>query len=274
MTPPDTHPSPSALATFLATLGGGILELARAGRRLACLYRDTVRVVLRGRFSGEALLFHLYAIGNRSLVFIMVTLAFLGVISIYMTATQIQRIIPDFSMLGAAFIKVMVRQLAPSITALMVATRVGTGIAAEIGSMVVTEQVDALRMCGVQPVGYLIVPRFLACVLMTPVMTVVAMAVALVAAPAMAHQGFGVNPRVFLDFSSVTLPDLATGLTKTFLYGAAIPVVAGYCGLYARGGSAGVGRATTRAVIGASLAVLVLDLLVSVAAFLVFAPGG
>jgi phospholipid/cholesterol/gamma-HCH transport system permease protein len=156
---------------------------------------------------------------------------------------------------------------------MMLATRVGAGIAAEVGSMVVTEQVDALRMSGVDPIEYLIVPRFLASLVMTLVLTIFAVVVAILAGMLTAKLSFRVNPRVFLDTTHVRFGDLIIGVTKCIAYGAAIPVVSGYCGLSARGGSEGVGWATTRAVIGSSFAVIVLDFILSSAGFF-FLQGG
>jgi phospholipid/cholesterol/gamma-HCH transport system permease protein len=156
---------------------------------------------------------------------------------------------------------------------MMRCTRVGAGIAAEIGSMVVTEQVDALRMCGVDPIRYLVVPRFLACLVMTPVMVIFATVIALGTGTAMAHFHFGVNPLVFIDLGGVRVSDLLTGMTKSLSYGMAIPVISGYCGLTTFGGSEGVGSATTRAVINASLAVIVLDFIIGTLSFIIFPAG-
>jgi phospholipid/cholesterol/gamma-HCH transport system permease protein len=182
---------------------------------------------------------------------------------VFQTALQIQRITGDLSRIGADWVKILVHEFGPSLTATMLATRVGAGIAAEIGSMVVTEQVDALRMSGVDPIDYLIVPRFLACLVMTVVLTVFASVVALGLGALTADLSFNVNPHIFLDASSVTMGDVAVGLMKCVAYGAAIPIVSGYCGLTARGGSEGVGAATTRAVIGSSFAVILLDFVIS-----------
>src|SRR6185503_8282780 len=129
-------------------------------------FLGALRWLLRGRRGasitrGEVLR-QLYQIGNRSLLFVCVTLGFLGMVLVFQTCLQVNRITGDLSQVGAEFIKILVHEFGPSLTAMMLATRVGAGIAAEIGSMVVTEQVDALRMNGVDPVDYLIVPRFLA----------------------------------------------------------------------------------------------------------------
>jgi phospholipid/cholesterol/gamma-HCH transport system permease protein len=182
---------------------------------------------------------------------------------VFQTCLQVSRIVGDLSQVGAEFIKILVHEFGPSLTAMMLATRVGAGIAAEIGSMVVTEQVDALRMNNVDPIDYLIVPRFLASLVMTGVLTVVGVAVAVVMGTLTAYYSFHLNPVLFLDISRVRPGDVATGLVKCIAYGAAVPVVAGFCGLGARGGSSGVGAATTRAVITASFVVIVLDFLIS-----------
>jgi phospholipid/cholesterol/gamma-HCH transport system permease protein len=150
-----------------------------------------------------------------------------------------------------------VRDFAASIGALMLATRVGAGIAAEIGSMVVTEQIDALRMCAADPIDFLIVPRFKASLVMTLVLVVWAGTIAFVAGAVTANVAFEVPFRTFFDMRLVEPGDVIT-------------VVSGYCGLSTFGGSEGVGWATTRAVVSSSLAVIVLNVVISVAAFIVF----
>jgi hypothetical protein len=149
-----------------------------------------------------------------------------------------------------------IKDLSPTISALMLATRVGAGIAAEIGAMVVTEQVDALRMCAADPVDYLIRPRFVASVAMTLVLVVIGTAVAAVAGMFTGKMFFAVPSETFFDFRQVDLGDLSQGAAKCIAYGATIPIVSGYWGLHARGGSEGVGTATTRAVVGSSLGII------------------
>ena len=173
----------------------------------------------------------LYQIGNRSLLFVCVTLGFLGMVLVFQTCLQVNRITGDLSQVGAEFIKILVHEFGPSLTAMMLATRVGAGIAAEIGSMVVTEQIDALRMNGVDPVDYLIVPRFLASLVMTGVLTTIGVGAAIGMGALTAYYSFHLNPVVFLDPSHVRLGDLATGVMKCAAYGAAVPIVAGICGL-------------------------------------------
>ncbi len=173
-------------------------------------------------------------------------------------------------MLGATYLELLVRDLAASMGALMLATRVGAGIAAEIGSMVVTEQVDALRMCAADPIDYLLVPRFKASMVMTAVLVVWGGTVAFLAGGVTAYVAFDVPFRTFASVSLLSWGDLITGLAKCVAYGAAIPIVSGHAGLSTFGGSEGVGWATTKAVVNSSLAVIMLNLVISTAAFLVF----
>jgi phospholipid/cholesterol/gamma-HCH transport system permease protein len=182
---------------------------------------------------------------------------------VFQTCLQVNKITGDLSQIGSDWVRILVHEFGPTLTAMMMATRVGAGIAAELGSMTVTEQVDALRMCGVDPVDYLVVPRFIAHILMSIVITVFAVVVAMAVGTMTASISFHVNPRLFLDLEKVQSGDVILGLMKCVAYGSAIPVVSSYCGLSARGGSQGVGAATTRAVIGSSFAVLLLDFVLS-----------
>ncbi len=253
---------------FVHDLGAVALRLATSARDLASVFARTLYFAFRGKREPGALMRQMYEMGNRSLFFLTITMGTIGMILVYQGGLQAKRILPDFSMLGPSFLQLLVRDLAASIAALMLATRVGAGIAAEIGSMVVTEQVDALRMSAADPIEFLVVPRFLASLAMTPVLVVWSAAVAFVAGAATAHVAFEVPYVAFANLRLVHAGDVVTGLAKSAAYGAAIPVVSGYCGLSTLGGSEGVGWATTRAVVSSSLAILVLDAAISTAALL------
>ncbi len=232
------------------------------------MFMLTFYYLIRGKKRWSAILEQLHEIGNRSVVFIMFTLGFLGMILIYQASYQAMKITGDLQLLGALFMQLLWREFAPTITALMLATRVGTGMAAQIGSMVVTEQVDALKMCAAQPVEYLVVPRFIACTIMTIVLTTFAVLVAYIAGAVTANVSFNVNYLTFFNFKFVGWFDLIIGLTKALFYGMTIPVIACYAGFEVHGGSAGVGRATTQSVVYASLAVVILDFLISGVGFI------
>ena len=270
--PPDEKRPLPLLHRPPILIGAALIGGVKTGRGLLRTFFRTIGLALSGERERGEVAKKMYDIGNRSLFFIAVTLGFIAMVSVFQVCLQLNRVTGDLSKVGLELIKLMVHETAPTLTAMMLATRVGAGIAAEIGSMVVTEQVDALRMSGVDPVRYLLVPRFLASLVMMPVMAIFAFAVALVTGTAMAHYGFGVNPTIFVDFSAVTYGDVIIGMSKCVAFGAAIPVVSGFCGLTTHGGSEGVGAATTRAVINTSLAVLIIDFIFTVLGFMIFPP--
>lgn len=244
--------------------------LLDSGRELTQVFTRTLWFTFNGERRPGAVAQQLYEIGNRSAAFLCVSMGFMGMIFVYQAGLQLLRVIPDVSQLGATFIELLVRDLAASICALMLATRVGAGIAAEIGSMVVTEQIDALRMCATDPIDYLVRPRFIASLVMTVVLTFIAGGVALATGMWTAQTFFGINPRTFLDFSLVDRGDAIVGIAKSVAYGAAIPIISAHSGLTTRGGSEGVGWATTRAVVSSSLAVIALNFFISTLGYLLF----
>jgi phospholipid/cholesterol/gamma-HCH transport system permease protein len=271
MTQDDETRSSLDEALGLSPQGFARLAEARASaRELWALFRDTLRVTVRGPREPGAVATQLYEIGNRSAVFLCVAMGFIGMIFVYQAGIQMLRIIPEVSQLGATYLELLVRDLAASICALLLATRVGAGIAAEIGSMVVTEQVDALRMCAADPVPYLVRPRFLASLVMTLVLTILAGSVAFGTGMWTASIFFGINPRTFADASLVDRGDVVVGVAKCIAYGAAVPLLSAHAGLSTRGGSAGVGAAATRAVVSSSLAVIVLNFAISTVGYFAF----
>lgn len=253
----------SRIAAVLEPVGARALDGIDALLGLWHVFLGTIAGVLRGGRPPGEVVNQMYVIGNKSLLFITVTLGFVGMVLIYQSCLQIERVIGDLSMVGPEFAKLFVQEFGPTLTGTMLATRVGAGIAAEIGSMKVTEQIDALRMCGVAPIDYLVVPRMLASVIMTLALSVLGTAVSFGAGGLTAWSSFGVNPRTFFMLDHVTYTHVALGLTKALAYGIAIPIIAGFCGLRAHGSSEGVGWATTAAVIGSSLAVILLDFIIS-----------
>lgn len=249
--------------------GRRLSGLLHAGRALATVGLQTIRFTLSTK-PDRRILRYMYEIGNQSLVFLCVVMAFIGMIIVYQAGLQLMRVIPDMTQLGPTYLELMVKDLAATMCALMLATRVGAGIAAEIGSMVVTEQVDALKMCSSDPIDYLVRPRFIASLIMTVVLVVVAGAVGSISGMLTAEAFLGVQRRTFLDFSMVDGGDIVIGLSKCLAYGAAIPIVSAYSGLSTVRGSEGVGAATTRAVVNSSLAIIVLDFLLTTVGYLVF----
>jgi phospholipid/cholesterol/gamma-HCH transport system permease protein len=153
------------------------------------------------------------------------------------------------------------RELGPVLTAVMVAARVGSGIAAELGSMNVTEQILAIEAMGASPIHKLVVPRVIACTLCTPILTVIANFIGIIGGGFITVGETGITSRFYLDqiTKTVELIDFNSGIAKTFFFGFFIAVIACYQGLNTRGGTEGVGRATTLAVVYSSICIFVSD---------------
>ncbi len=261
----------------LVAVGSRTLDVVDAVVHLWQVLIGTLRGATVGYWGGNRprgeIARQLYFVGNRSLIFVAVTLGFIGMVMVYQTCLLTTQVVDGRNQVGAQWARLLVLDVGPTLTATMLATRVGAGIAAEIGSMKVTEQIDALRMSGVTPVDYLIVPRFFACIVMTVVLSIFGSAVAWAAGGLTGYYSFDINPRTFFDLSMVEAPYVVMFLIKAVAYGAAIPVVSGFCGLRARGSSEGVGAATTAAVIGSSFAVIVIDFLISTVGLVAFGVG-
>jgi phospholipid/cholesterol/gamma-HCH transport system permease protein len=267
---PTQAPQGSSLLDPLADLGIAFIDLFRAARDMYSVFVRTLYYTFRGKREPGAVAQQMFEIGNKSVFFVTVVMGFIGLIGIYQSGMQAKRLVPDFTLMGATYLQLLIREIAPSVGAMIIATRVGAGIAAEIGSMVVTEQVDALRMCAADPIDFLIKPRFIASIVMTTCLIIWICTVMFCAGAVTAWSFFDVPFRTFFNVGMVESGDVIVGLTKCLAYGAAIPVVSGYCGLSTFGGSEGVGWATTRAVVNSSLAVVILDFFISAAGFFIF----
>jgi phospholipid/cholesterol/gamma-HCH transport system permease protein len=159
----------------------------------------------------------------------------------------------------------LVRELGPVIGSLMVTGRSGSGIASELGSMVVTEQVNAMRALGTDPVKKLVVPRVVAAVAMMPLLTIIADACGILGGMAVATGNIHISSARYLSsaWKGLNHVDLAGGLIKPLVFGAILSLVGCHCGLRTHGGTQGVGRSTTQAVVTASVLILVFDFLLS-----------
>jgi phospholipid/cholesterol/gamma-HCH transport system permease protein len=244
---------------MFGSVGKSFVASSRTASEIYNLFKQAVHATRKGRFRWSAVMEQMQVVGIQSLVFTTGAIGFLSMILVVQSGTQIERILPDFGLLGPTIIEMLVKQFGPTVTALMIATKVGTGIAAEIGSMVVTEQVDALKMSNTDPVEELVVPRFIACTTMLLILTIYSVTVGIVVGLLTAKVHFGVNPTSFWDLQYVQMDDIFMAICKCISMGLVIPIIAAHAGLKALGGSEGVGWATTRAVVNSSLAVIVLD---------------
>ncbi len=165
------------------------------------------------------------------------------------------------SLLGATVALSLTRELGPVLTSLMVTARAGSAIAAEIGTMRVTEQIDALESMAVNPLHYLVTPRLWAGFLMVPLLTVVANVVGIAGGYLIGVVLLNIDPGVFINkmVELVELSDITNGLYKAVVFGGLLALVGCYKGYHARGGAEGVGKATTEAVVISSVGILILD---------------
>jgi phospholipid/cholesterol/gamma-HCH transport system permease protein len=198
--------------------------------------------------------------GVNSLPLIILTSVFTGAVSSVQAAYQFRGIVP-MRYLGTTVGKAVVIELGPVLTALVVAGRVGASIAAELGTMKVTEQIDALETMALDPVRYLVMPRFLAGITMLPVLTIFADFVAILGGLVVAVVAVDIAPYTFLNGVKLffRVQDLFGGLAKSVAFGGIIAIVGCFQGFRTSGGAEGVGLSTTRAVVLASILILLSD---------------
>lgn len=199
-------------------------------------------------------------VGVGSIPLVIIIGFFTGAVSSWQAAYQFQGFI-SLSYLGSAVTKAIFIELGPVLTAIVLAGRVGASMAAEIGTMKVTEQIDALESLAINPVRYLVMPRFLACIVMLPVLTIIANFIAIMGAFGVAYFFQDVSFQVFFNSAKrvFEIKDIAGGLIKAFFFGASTSILGCHVGLNAMGGAQGVGNATIRAFVLAASMTLVLD---------------
>jgi phospholipid/cholesterol/gamma-HCH transport system permease protein len=228
--------------------------------RVALMLRDVARLLTPGLRSFGRVVQQMRAIGVGSLWLVFVVSLFTGAVAAVQAAYQFTSVVP-MRYLGSVILRSVIIELGPVLTALVVGGRVGASIAAELGTMKVTEQIDALRAMAIHPVRYLVVPRVVAAVVMLPVITIFSDAIAIFGGYVVAITSIGVTPHTYIqslkDF--FLLKDLWSGLIKAFVFGGIIGTMGCYYGFATEGGAEGVGMATTRAVVASCVLVLISD---------------
>jgi len=237
-----------------------VVAAVEVGGRFAMLASATLRAALHPRLPVYEVVRQIESIGVRSSLIVVLTALFTGMVLALQTGFALARFGAK-PYVGSVVGLSLARELGPVLTALMVGGRVGAGITAEIGSMQVTEQVDAIRSMGADPVQKLVLPRVVAATLSLPLLTVFANLLGVIGGLAICSAQFNIAPNFYLQtiFNAVTIEDVVAGIAKTFAFGWIIAMVACFSGLETRGGTVGVGRATTRTVVVASVSVLISD---------------
>jgi len=212
----------------------------------------------------ELFIGQVYFQGVKSLSIVLLTSLFMGMVTAYQAYYQAKQYMPDVY-IGMAVTKALFIELGPLITGLVIAGRVASSIAAELGSMKVTEQIDALEALAINPIEHLVVPRVFAGILILPILTIIAEFTGIIGGWLLAVYSLNVGHSVYwrgvrLNYIPITLYG---GLIKAVTFGLTLTLMGCFYGLRARGGAEGVGEATTKAVISSTILILFLDYVVS-----------
>jgi phospholipid/cholesterol/gamma-HCH transport system permease protein len=257
--PPETEPGPSPWTWLLRPLAPLLWFLEAFGEHMQLLGK-TFAWLLRRPFRPRLFFEQMEFVGVGSLPIVMLVGLFTGAVSALQAILALVRFQQE-RWVGAAVGVSLARELAPVFTALMITARAGSAMATELGSMRVTEQIDALNTFAVNPVQYLVTPRVVASILMMPLMTmvfnVVGLAGAYIIAILVYNLDFGQAAELYRFYTDPS--DYLQGLIKAVIFGVAMSLTACYQGINVRGGAKEVGLATTRAVVASSVAILVLD---------------
>ncbi|MCK5242434.1 ABC transporter permease [bacterium] len=214
------------------------------------------------RFYYYPIIEQMVRVGVNSIPVVLTTALFTGMVLALQTGVTIEAKIKGSSIfIGNIVCLSLVRELGPVLTALLVTGRVGSAMAAEIGSMKITEQIDALRTLAANPVEYIGVPRFLSIVIMLPLLTIMADVLGSLGGWLVASFHLGISSTIYWDGaqSTVEFADVCSGISKSFFFAIILCVFALHRGFTTRGGAVGVGRSTTGAVVNASITILIMD---------------
>jgi phospholipid/cholesterol/gamma-HCH transport system permease protein len=239
--------------------------------QIAQMVGRTTVAMFRRPLELQSTLYQMESLGVRSLGIASVTALFVGMVMAVQFAFGLQKF-GGMEYTGRIVGLSFSRELAPTLTAVIVGGRIGSGIAAEVGSMAVTEQIDAIRALGADPLKKLVVPRLLASIVVMPVLGAFALVLGFCGAMFICSVEFGIPAGFFLRtaLGSVAFADYFSGMFKTPFFGALIAIIGCHFGLITRGGTEGVGRSTTRTVVAVSIAILIADFFLTKVSILLF----
>jgi phospholipid/cholesterol/gamma-HCH transport system permease protein len=267
---PPAAPRRSLLEQRIAAPFVGLVEhLGMIGRMTG----GALVSMFRRPFELRSTIYQMEQIGVSSMGIACITALFVGMVMAVQFAFGLQKF-GGMEYTGRIIGLSFARELAPTLTAVIVGGRIGSGIAAEVGSMAVTEQIDAIRALGADPVKKLVLPRLLASTVVMPVLGAFALVLGFCGAMFICAVEFGIPPGFFLRtaLGSVTLLDYVSGMYKCPFFGAIIAIIGCHFGLITRGGTEGVGHATTRTVVATSITILIADFFLTKVSVLMF-PG-
>jgi phospholipid/cholesterol/gamma-HCH transport system permease protein len=227
---------------------------------LGILSARVFRSFFRRPFEGKAIVYQLEALGVASVGIASVTAVFIGMVMAIQFAFGLQKF-GGLEYVGRVVGLSFARELAPTLTAVIVGGRIGAGMAAEVGSMNVTEQVDAISALGADPVKKLVMPRVVASIITMPILSFFALGLGFTGAMVVISSQFGISMNFFFRsaLESTNMKDLMAGMCKTPIFGFIIAIIGCHFGLQTRGGTEGVGRSTTSTVVAVSITILIAD---------------
>ncbi len=253
------------METMIEDLGKRVVNLIRYLGGTFTLFIQTLFWIAVPPFKSKQGFEQMAKIGVDSLPISTLTSFFLGVVLAFQSAYQMQKVSAEMYIPSLVSIS-MTREIGPVLTALVVAGRIGASIAAELGSMKVTEQIDALESLATNPVKYLVAPRFIALFTMLPLLTVCADVTGIFGGYIVSVYKLGLSHSMYIKmaFEPLYLKDIFTGLFKTLVFACIICVVSCFEGMRVTGGAEGVGSATTRAVVTSFIMIIASDALFTV----------
>jgi phospholipid/cholesterol/gamma-HCH transport system permease protein len=253
---------------FVAAIGAVFLNFLAGTGRLVLFAGGALATVFAPPYYLRAILREMVNFGYFSLPVVGLTALFTGMVLALQSYTGFSRFAAEGAVATVVVLSVT-RELGPVISGLMVAGRVGAAIAAEIGTMRVTDQVDALTTLSTDPLRYLVLPRLLAGIITLPMLVAVADIIGVFGGYLVGVYKLGFNPQAYLNgtWQHLETSDVVSGLVKAAVFGLIVALMGCYQGYHSRGGAQGVGRATTYAVVSASILILVVDYLITAAFF-------
>lgn len=254
-----------AWARILTVIGTPVIEHWETFRLALTLHRQILQQVLRGRVRIAEVLQSVIHMGIGSLPVVTVSTAFAGIVITGEIAWHMDRALHTITMIPGFAGQFTLREIGVAIPALIFVSKVGASTTAEVGTMRITEQIDALKLLGINPVDYLVVPRWVAGLISMVCLTFVAIAVTLGCSMALAVGKFGFSAQEYLNALRhfIGWKDLLAALVKSLVFGGLVPIIACAYGLRCRGGAEGVGTATTNAVVASTLMVIVADFILT-----------
>jgi phospholipid/cholesterol/gamma-HCH transport system permease protein len=252
------------LKSLVEGFGRRIISFSEEFGRILLLLISTLKQMIIPPYEIKNTIRQMLEIGVRSLPVVLVTAVFTGMVFALQTYTAFKRF-GAVEMVGTVVALSMTRELGPVLTGLIVSGRAGAAIAAELGTMRVTEQIDAMETLATNPVKYLVVPRFISGIVMLPAVTIIADFVGIIGGYIVTVGMFKTSSVVYWKrtWDYLEPGDIYNGLIKACFFGAAITLLSSYKGFYTSGGAEGVGKATTGAVVLSSMTILISDYFLS-----------